>query len=91
MAIGFKIENDQTFSEGKLSGEKVCITGQLSRKRSDIEKDLKSNGAVVVGSVSKNTTILLTNETDSTSSKFKKAKELGTRVMSEEEVYQLIG
>lgn len=91
LAIGFKIENDQTFSEGKLSGEKVCITGQLSRKRSDIEKDLKSNGAVVVGSVSKNTTILLTNETDSTSSKFKKAKELGTRVMSEEEVYQLIG
>jgi DNA ligase (NAD+) len=67
--------------------KKVCITGSLSRKRSEIEKDLRELGAIVVSSVSKNTHYLLTNDKTPSSSKFKKAMALDIPVISEEEFY----
>ena len=62
--------------------------GSLSRKRSEIEKDLREVGAIVVSSVSKNTHYLLTNDKTPSSSKFKKAIELEIPVISEEEFYK---
>lgn len=82
--LGFEFV-EKKLESNKLNNEKICITGELSTKRSEIEKIIKDNGGVVVSSVSSNTTYLLTNETDSTSSKFKKAKELGIKIISENE------
>lgn len=76
--------------ETAITGKKVCITGALSRKRSDIEIDIRKAGGIIVGSVSKNTNFLLTNETEGKSSKFKKAINLGIEVISEEDLYKLI-
>ncbi len=76
---------------GALTGAKICITGALSRPRSEIEKLIKRHGGAPVGSVSKNTTYLLTNDTDPESSKYKKAIEVGTKVITEAQFYQLIG
>ena len=66
-----------------LAGMLFVITGSLSRPRSEIEKDIKSAGGKVTGSVSTKTTAVITNDTDSSSSKMKKAIELNIPVWSE--------
>lgn len=73
-----------------INGKSFCITGALSRPRKEIEDLLKSFGASVVGSVSSKTNYLLTNEIDSSSTKSKKARELGVEVISENELEKLI-
>ncbi len=84
--LGFSFEAVEIV-EGPFMQKKVCITGSLSRKRAEIEKDLRELGAIVVSSVSKNTNFLLTNDKSPSSSKFKKAIELDIPVISEEEFY----
>lgn len=69
--------------EGSLRGVKICITGELTIPRNEMVRIIKSHGGEVVTSVTKVTGYLLTNETDSLSSKFKKAQELGIKVISE--------
>ncbi len=82
----------QTSSAHPLFGKQFIITGALSKPRSEIEKLIKQVGGVIGSSVSKNTFALVTNETDSSSSKMKKAKELGTAIWSEDQLLQkLIG
>ncbi len=89
IAKGFKLELEDLSSK-PLSGLKICITGSLSEKRSVIESKIRDAGGSVVGSVSKNTNILLTNETEAKSSKFKKALDLGIDIKSEAEVLKMI-
>lgn len=86
---GFSFTSE-TPGEGALSGKKIAITGTLSRKRSEIEAMIRSAGGATVGSVSKNTDILLTNQQSSNSRKFKKATELGIQILTEDEVIKLI-
>ncbi len=76
--------------ETPFSGKKICITGSLTEKRSVIEENLRKLGAIIVGSVTKNTDYLLTNETESSSSKFKKAEELGVPKISEEKLKEMV-
>jgi DNA ligase (NAD+) len=84
--LGFVFEEIE-IKDSPFKQKKVCITGSLSRKRSEIEKDLRELGAIVVSSVSKNTHYLLTNDKTPSSSKFKKAMALDIPVISEEEFY----
>jgi DNA ligase (NAD+) len=86
---GFSFK-EREIKDTPFRGKKVCITGALSEKRSVIEDRLRGCGAQVVGSVSKNTDYLLTNETDPTSSKFKKAIELKISIISEQELISMI-
>ena len=80
------IEND--FFMNKV----FCVTGAFNTmKRSEIEKIITDRGGKLSGSVSSKTNYLLTNEADSGSSKAKKAQELGTPIMSEEEFLSKIG
>lgn len=76
--------------ETKISGKKFCITGPLSRKRSEIEEMIRGGGGVNTGSVSKNTDFLVTNEDESSSSKFQKAKKLGVTIITENDLYDLL-
>ncbi|MFZ8934181.1 MAG: NAD-dependent DNA ligase LigA [Bacteriovoracaceae bacterium] len=87
LKLGFEFKEDST--EGPLKDLKICITGALSEKRSVVEKSIRDAGGTVVGSVSKNTDYLLTNETDSKSSKFKKANQLGIKIVTEEEMKKI--
>lgn len=70
-------------------GKRICITGTLSRKRSDIEKEIKRNGGEAVKSVSTKTDVLVCNDSSSSSSKMNKAKELGVKIISEEDLFRL--
>lgn len=76
--------------ETKVSGIKICITGALSEKRSTIEDNIRASGGIVVSSVSKNTDLLVTNEQTSDSSKFKKATELGIKIVNEQELKEML-
>ncbi len=86
--LGFSFTKKE--SSGSLDNKKIVITGSLSRKRSDIEKDIRSAGGIISGSVSKATDFLVTNDGESGSSKAKKAKELKIKIITEEELYSLL-
>lgn len=87
--LGFEFTVEET-RETEVSGKKICITGALSEKRPVIEDMIRAGGGIVVSSVSKNTDILVTNETDPSSSKFKKALELKIKIITEAELLKLL-
>ncbi|MCR5304778.1 MAG: NAD-dependent DNA ligase LigA [Lachnospiraceae bacterium] len=78
---------------GDLEGKTFVITGSLNyfKSRSDLKNILEGRGAKVAGSVSKNTDCLINNDSTSTSSKNKKAGELGIPVLTEEEFLDKYG
>ena len=87
--LGFEFSVEET-RETSITGKKICITGALSEKRPVIEDMIRAGGGIIVSSVSKNTDILITNETDPTSSKFKKALELKIKIITEAELVSLL-
>jgi DNA ligase (NAD+) len=87
--LGFKFEKVKEV-QTPISGKKICITGALSEKRSVVEGKIREFGGIVVTSVSENTDYLLTNEKDSDSSKFVKAKKLKVPLITEAEFFKLI-
>lgn len=91
LRLGVKVQADEVATgEGPLKGLKFCITGELSAPRAEIEKQIKMNGGVMVSSVSKNTSYLVTNEKESSSSKFVKAIELKIPVITEDELLSML-
>ena len=66
------------------SNGRVAITGKLSVKRSDFEKELKSHGWMV-GEITNDTDYLITDNPNSSSSKNKKADQLGIIKITESE------
>lgn len=90
--VGVKIRGREIKekSDSAISGKSICITGSLSRKRSDIENVIRENGGKAVGSVSKNTDYLITNETEAKSSKYKKAISLDIPIITEDEFFEMI-
>lgn len=86
---GFEFAVEQT-RETKVTGLKICITGALSEKRPVVEDLIREGGGIIVSSVSKNTNILVTNETDPNSSKYKKAIELKIKIITEAELLRLL-
>jgi DNA ligase (NAD+) len=87
--LGFVFSVEET-RETKLTSLKICITGALSEKRPVIEEKIREGGGIVVSSVSKNTDILVTNETDPASSKYKKALDLKIKIITEAELLKLL-
>jgi DNA ligase (NAD+) len=66
------------------------VTGTLSRPRKDIEAEIKAAGHKLSGSVSSKTDYVVTNDTESTSSKFVKATELGIPIINEDALEVLL-
>ena len=80
----------QIASRSNLAGTVFVITGTLSKSRKEIQAELESLGAKVSGSVSKKTNYLLMGDGEEGSSKHKKALELGTKIISERELTDMI-
>ena len=76
---------------GKLDNMSFCITGSLNMysNRDELIKTIEANGGKVAG-VNKNLTYLICNDKTSTSGKSKKAKELGIKVITEDEFNTLL-
>ena len=86
-----------TFEEMKietgnpLSGKQFVITGSVNQfeNRSAMKEFIENRGGKVTGRVRKKTDYLINNDTGSSSSKNKKAKELGIPILSEEDFLKL--
>ena len=76
-----------------LSGETFVITGSLEhyKSRTELKKEIETQGGKVSGSVSKNTSYLVTNNPESGSSKNKAAAELGVKIITEDEIRTMLG
>ena len=83
--LGFEFKATKV-KQGALTRRKLVITGTLSRKRDDIEKEIKLHGGILSNAVSKTTDYLVTNEQGATSTKAKKAKQLKIKIISEDEL-----
>ena len=90
ISVGFQFENQRLKKNSPITQKKLCLTGALSRKRSLIEEEIKNSGGVIVSTVSKNTDYLITNEQNSTSSKFTKAQKLNVPIISEKELFEML-
>ena len=86
-----QIEVPQKQEEQILNGQVFVITGSLTHyeNRESMKLAIEALGGKVTGSVTKKTTYLINNDTTSTSSKNKKAKELGIPIVSEDEFLDL--
>ena len=78
-------------SEEDLAGKTFVITGTLNHyeNRDALKREIENRGGKVSGSVSSKTTYLINNDVLSSSSKNKKAKELGIPIISEEDFLKL--
>ena len=76
-----------------LSGLVFVITGSLTHfeNRSALKETLENAGGKVTGSVTSKTSYLINNDIASTSSKNKKAKELGVPIITEEQAMEQFG
>lgn len=84
-------EKKRIIQESPFSGKTFVITGALSKGQKKVKEHLESLGATVASSVTKKTDFLILGEGKNGSSKHKKALELGTKIISEEELYSLEG
>lgn len=88
------IEKDpKVISEGTCMGLTFVITGDVHRfkNRDEFKAYVEANGGKVAGSVSSKTDYLVNNDVESTSSKNRKARELGKQIISEEEFINRFG
>ena len=89
--LGLKLEDDtpKVESNSEIAGKSFVLTGTLSRyKRDDAAKLIEERGGIVKGSVSKKTDYVIVGE--DAGSKLTKAKELGIKILSEDEFEKLI-
>ena len=71
-----------------INGKTFVITGTLSVPREEIKEKLESLGANVTSSVTKKTDYVIVGEKPG--SKYDKAKELGIKILNEEEYIQML-
>ena len=87
--------NDEGSSEGgnTISGLTFVVTGDVEKfkNRRELSDFIESKGGKVTGSVTGKTDYLINNDLTSNSGKNKKAKELGIRIISENEFLELVG
>lgn len=86
-----RIQKDRKTGEQIFAGMNFVITGSLNHfsNRSEAKNLIESLGGKVTGSVTKKTTYLINNDQTSSSSKNKKARELGIPILSEEDFLAL--
>jgi DNA ligase (NAD+) len=80
--------DDKTIELLAFIGKTFVITGTLSQPRPEFQKIIEANGGKVSGSISKNTNYLLCGE--NAGSKRDKAESLGVKILSEEELQNMI-
>lgn len=74
---------------GLFTGKSFCFTGEMSRKRAELEGFVEERGGEVKSGVTKTLTYLVA--ADSTTSKAVKAAKYGTTVITEESFLKLAG
>ena len=85
-------KEEETEDSRKFAGINFVITGSVERfaNRAEVKEEIEKRGGKVTGSVTSKTNYLINNDVNSTSSKNRKARELGVPIISEEEFLQML-
>ena len=85
--------NTNNNTDQSLAGKNFVVTGDVTqfKNRKELQKFIESKGGKVTGSVTSKTNWLINNDVESTSSKNKKARELGIPIISEDTFLKMIG
>ena len=89
LGVGRPQPRAEVAAEGPLKGASVCVTGVLTKKREDVQADIRAAGGEVHDSVKKTTTYLVAGDKTG-KSKLEQAKKYGTKVLTEAELYELL-
>ncbi len=91
--INFKTEKVLEATDSPILGKTFVVTGDVNhfKNRKELQAKIEELGGKVTGSVSKNTDYLINNDSESPSSKNKKAQSLGVPILTEEAFIELIG
>ena len=84
-----KEDKMDTKEGGKLAGKTFCLSGSMPRGKKQIEEDIVAAGGIVSSGVSKKLNYLVAGE--GSGSKSDKAKELGVKIITEDELYGMLG
>lgn len=76
---------------GPLKGMSFVLTGAMSKGRKEIEAAIEAAGGENKGSVGKGVTYLVQADASSMSAKTEKAKKVGTQIISERRLWEMIG
>ena len=89
--ISIEVESKESV-ESDITGKVFVITGSVYHfaNRNEVKDVIEKHGGKVTGSVTSKTDYLINNDIDSTSSKNKKAKELGVPIITEDEFIEMI-
>ena len=76
----------------KFEGVNFVITGSVNHfaNRAEVKEEIEKRGGKVTGSVTSKTNYLINNDVNSTSSKNRKARELGVPIISEKEFLNML-
>ena len=79
-------------SNSSLDGKTFVVTGSVEhyKNREELKNDITAHGGKVSGNVNSKTDYLINNDLESNSSKNKKAKELGIKIISEDQFLEMI-
>lgn len=85
-------KEEQSADSEKFAGVNFVITGSMEHfaNRAEVKEEIEKRGGKVTGSVTSKTNYLINNDVNSTSSKNKKARELGVPIISEEEFMKML-
>ena len=91
--VTFKVEKISQNSGSPILNKTFVVTGDVNhfKNRKELQAKIEELGGKVTGSVSKNTDYLINNDSESASSKNKKAKELEIPILTEEQFLEMIG
>ena len=85
-------EEQEDVGEQTFAGMNFVITGSVEHfaNRNEVKTLIESKGGKVTGSVTSKTNYLINNNVESTSSKNKKAKDLGIPIITEEDFLKML-
>lgn len=85
-------KEEETVEEQIFAGMNFVITGSVKHftNRNEVKAVIEKKGGKVTGSVTSKTNYLINNDIESTSSKNKKARELGVPIISEETFLEML-
>ncbi len=85
-------KEEETADGQKFAGVNFVITGSVEHfaNRAEVKEEIEKRGGKVTGSVTSKTNYLINNDVNSTSSKNRKAGELGIPIISEEEFLKML-
>lgn len=86
------LQKEERQEQQNFAGINFVVTGSVThfKNRNEVKEEIEKRGGKVTGSVTSKTNYLINNDTESTSSKNRKAKELGIPIISEEDFLDML-